>query len=96
MFKEQYKKCLKFVEEPHLFVYLKTSTDMLLNRIQRRGRDNEQSIGADYLDRLSFFYDEFFRELKAELKNSEVLVIETDGCDSVEVLDVVLKHLKHK
>ncbi len=41
---------------PDVLVYLQAPTDVLLERIRRRGIACEQDIGADYLDRLGALY----------------------------------------
>jgi deoxyadenosine/deoxycytidine kinase len=45
---------------PDLVIYLQAPSNVLLQRIQRRGNAAEQSIGADYLDRLNDAYARFF------------------------------------
>lgn len=45
---------------PDLVIYLQAPTTVLLNRIQKRGIAAEQFIEADYLERLSSAYTEFF------------------------------------
>ena len=44
-----FKTMTPFLKKPDLIVYLKASTDTLLNRIQSRGRNYEQSINPEYL-----------------------------------------------
>lgn len=46
--------------DPDLVIYLQAPTTVLLNRIQRRGIAAEQSIEADYLNRLNDAYTAFF------------------------------------
>ena len=38
-----------FVSSPDLLIYLRASVPTLVNQIQRRGRDYEESIRLDYL-----------------------------------------------
>ena len=46
--------------KPDLVIYLQAPTDVLLQRIQRRGLESELQIDADYLASLSESYTEFF------------------------------------
>ena len=82
------------VKEPHLFIYLKTSTGNLLKRIQRRGRDYEKSIDASYLDTLTYFYDMFFDKIQTECVNSKVIIIDTDNYDAEQIHKIVLRYLE--
>lgn len=45
---------------PDLVIYLQASTDTLVERVQRRGRNYERSLSDDYLSRLGNSYGEFF------------------------------------
>ncbi len=64
-----------FLRRPDLIIYLKASPDVLMERIARRGRASEKSIGRDYIERLNFAYDDWMRRARAE---TEVLEIDTD------------------
>jgi deoxyadenosine/deoxycytidine kinase len=64
-----------FLRKPDLIIYLKASPDVLMERIARRGRASEKSIGKDYIARLNFAYDDWMRRARAE---TEVLEIDTD------------------
>ncbi len=45
---------------PDLVIYLQAPVDVLMQRIQKRGRDYEQRVDPDYLRRLSDAYAHFF------------------------------------
>jgi len=45
---------------PDLVVYLQARTDVLLERIRRRGRSEEKPIRADYVEQVARAYAEFF------------------------------------
>jgi len=64
-----------FLRKPDLIVYLKASPEVLMQRIARRGRASEQSIGIDYIARLNRAYDDWMGRARAE---TEVLEIDTD------------------
>ncbi|MDF1630450.1 MAG: deoxynucleoside kinase [Alcanivoracaceae bacterium] len=46
--------------KPDLVIYLQAPSQVLLQRIQRRGLSHEKSISADYLNRLNEAYARFF------------------------------------
>ena len=64
-----------FLRPPDLILYLKGSPEVLMERIARRGRPSEQTIGIDYISRLNRAYDEWMRRARA---SHEVLEIDTD------------------
>jgi deoxyadenosine/deoxycytidine kinase len=64
-----------FLRKPDLIVYLKASPEVLMERIARRGRASEKSIGIDYIARLNGAYDDWMRRARGE---TEVLEIDTD------------------
>ena len=53
---------MEIVRVPDLMIYLRTSVAHLVNNIQKRGRDYEQTISLDYLQNLNRRYDEFIYE----------------------------------
>jgi deoxyguanosine kinase len=64
---------------PALIVYLKASTDTLMERIAFRDRSYERQMSRSYLDDLRLAYDRFF----ADYADAPVLVLDTDGLDIV-------------
>jgi len=46
---------------PDLLIYLKSSVPNLVNQIQKRGREYENSISIDYLNKLNERYEEWVR-----------------------------------
>ncbi len=60
-----YRKLFNFmyreVKKPRIYVYLYQTTERLLDNIKKRGRDYEQQISADYLDKINKGYFEFIR-----------------------------------
>lgn len=71
-----------YLKKPDLIVYLQASTDSLISRIRKRGRDYEQSIDPEYLHLLNIHYDGWIRSLQ---KSGEIntLVIPTDNQDFI-------------
>ena len=67
------------VPEPDLVVYLKATTDVLLDRIRTRNRPFEREITRDYIQRLNDSYDRYFDAFDL----ARLLVIEVSRLDFV-------------
>ncbi|MFZ6017966.1 MAG: deoxynucleoside kinase [Chloroflexota bacterium] len=65
---------------PNLVVYLRASTDTLLQRIALRDRPYERNMERDYIAELNRAYDDFFLSSNPRFS---VLVIESDPLDFV-------------
>ena len=75
-----YSALTDFLPPPDLLIYLQASVERLTQRIQRRGREYEQSIPADYLARLNDLYEGWI----ADFHLCPVLTVAADGMDFVE------------
>lgn len=51
----------KEITKPDLYVYLYQNTDRLLKNIQKRGREYEQNISPDYLNKIHNGYSNFIK-----------------------------------
>jgi len=69
--------------KPDLYVYLHSNVDKLLSNIKSRGREYEQDISADYLQKIQDSYFEFFKQ-QQELS---FLIIDTNNIDFVNKLE---------
>ena len=69
------------VLKPDLVIYLQARTEVLLQRIQWRGRAFEQDMDPSYLDALNGAYSYYFHHYK----DSPLLVVNTDHLDFVNV-----------
>ena len=67
------------IPKPDLVVYLRASTDVLIERIALRDRPYERTMDRDYIAALNRAYDDFF----ARFSLAPVLRIETDTIDIV-------------
>ena len=63
-----------FVSSPDLLIYLRASVPTLVNQIQQRGRDYEESIRLDYLKRLNERYEAWI----SQYDFGKLLVIDID------------------
>ena len=84
-----------FVKAPDLLIYLRSTVPNLVNQIQNRGRNYEESIRIDYLNRLNERYEAFFSDYKHNF-----VVIETDNLnyekreeDFEKVVQIINKNL---
>ena len=64
-----------FVSPPDLLIYLRASVPTLVNHIQQRGRDYEESIRLDYLKRLNERYEAWI----STYDKGKLLVIDIDN-----------------
>ncbi|WP_372474740.1 deoxynucleoside kinase [Capnocytophaga sp. ARDL2] len=69
-----------FVGAPDLLIYLKSSVPNLVGQIQKRGREYENNISIDYLNKLNERYDEWIRTYD----KGKLLIINVDKIDFVE------------
>jgi deoxyadenosine/deoxycytidine kinase len=68
---------------PDLVVYLQARTEVLLARIEKRGRPAEKPIKSDYLRDVAHAYAEFF----FSYDESPLLIVDASEIDFVENLD---------
>jgi len=83
------------VLKPDLVIYLQARTDVLLQRIQWRGRAFEQDMDPGYLNALNGAYSYFFHHYK----DAPLLVVNTDNLDFVNVprdFDLLFDQLREK
>lgn len=66
-----------FIQPPDLLIYLRASVPTLVNQIQSRGRDYEESIRLDYLKLLNERYENWINSYT----DGKLLIIEVDNMD---------------
>lgn len=91
LFHIMYKDMVK----PDLYIYLYQNTERLLRNIKKRGRDYEQKIPGEYLDRINQGYLDFIKTQP----DLNVLVIDVSDMDFVssendyfEILSAIKNH----
>ena len=67
---------MSLVHKPDLMIYLRSSIPHLISKIQKRGREYEQSIQIDYLTGLNDRYETWIANYDGEL-----LIIDADTID---------------
>ena len=78
--------------KPDLVIYLQAPTEVLLQRIQKRGIPSEQMIESEYLNQLNRAYTEFFHYYS----DSKLLIVnsaEIDLVDNDEDYDQLVTYL---
>ena len=90
-----FNNMVQFLRKPDIIIYLKASTDTLINRIKNRNRDFEKDIDEVYLHRLNIYYKEWF----SKIENFNVLEIDTNNFNifkDKEKLDKICNDIKNK
>lgn len=98
LYRKLFNLMYKEVKKPRIYVYLYQTTERLLDNIKKRGRDYEQNITPEYLDKINKGYFDFIKSYP-EQNN---LVIELGDLDFVEcqedfetIIDQILKFALH-
>lgn len=74
LYQQMYQALFHSIHVPDLIIYLRAPLDVILERIQRRGRSFEKDIDPKYLAELMDAYDRYFSEFDA----CPVLTVETE------------------
>ena len=87
---------INLVKPPDLLVYLQSSIPNLVNKIHKRGRDDEKTISIEYLSRLNERYEAWI----TNYNSGKLLKINVDDLDFVEnkadyetILELIKKEL---
>ncbi len=96
---ELYRKLFNFmykeVKKPSIYVYLYQSTQRLLENIKKRGRDYEQGIDEDYLNKINRGYLDFIKSHPQQ--NSLIIDLEElDFVGNPEHYEMVLTQIEEK
>jgi deoxyadenosine/deoxycytidine kinase len=68
---------VSLIQPPDLLIYLRASIPTLVNQIQKRGREYENSIRLDYLKQLNERYETWVKNYKM----GKLLVINVNDLD---------------
>ena len=79
-YKEIFNLMDGFIEGPDLLIYLRASVPKLVEQIQKRGRDYENSIRLDYLTRLNERYEAWI----SDYDKGDLLTINVDSLNFSE------------
>ena len=76
-YKTLFDLMISLVKPPDLLIFLRASVPTLVNQIQKRGREYENSIRIDYLKQLNDRYEKWINNYKM----GKVLIINVDDLD---------------
>ncbi|MGM0621333.1 MAG: deoxynucleoside kinase [Bacteroidota bacterium] len=79
LFRQIFDIVFESMPKPDLYVYLHANTEKLLRNIKKRGRDYEQEITPEYLEKIKNGYFHFFKQITT----FPVLIIDVDNIDFV-------------
>ena len=94
-YRELFYNMEQFLRKPNLIIYLKASTDTLINRIKNRDRGYEKDISEAYLHRLNIYYKKWF----GTPNDFNVLEINTNNFNifkDEEKFDKIIDDIKNK
>jgi deoxyadenosine/deoxycytidine kinase len=94
-YRRLFDRVVETLPPPRLLIYLKAPVAVLMERIQRRAREMERGITAEYLSLLERFYEEWL----ARFDLCPVLTIRSDDLDFVhrpQHLDLVIARMMDK
>ncbi|MEX0685592.1 MAG: deoxynucleoside kinase [Balneolales bacterium] len=77
-YRSLYEEMISYLTPPDLLIYLRADVPTLVRQIQLRGRDYENRIRIDYLEKLNVLYENWIKAYPFEK-----LIIETDELDFV-------------
>lgn len=84
---------LELIPPPDLLIYLRGSIPSLVDQIQRRGREYEDSIRLDYLRRLNERYEAWYESYNLG-KKMEIVIDELNFRDNPEHLGIIVNRVK--
>lgn len=76
-YKSLFESVKNLIKPPDLLIYLRAAIPTLVNQIQKRGRQYEDSIRLDYLKRLNERYEAWI----SNYKDGKLLIIDIDDLD---------------
>jgi deoxyadenosine/deoxycytidine kinase len=83
LYQSIYKSLAPQAPAPDLVIYLQASTDVLIDRVRRRGNRYERAMQDDYLSRLADSYGEFFHHYE----EAPLLVVNSEHLNFVDNAD---------
>ncbi len=98
MYENLFDIIYKEIPKPDLYVYLLQNPEQLLKNIQKRGRDYEQGISVEYLEKINNGYLDYLDSQT----NLNILIIDVTNRDFVNnqsdylfVLDEIQKRISY-
>ena len=88
-YKSLFELMSSFIQPPDLLIYLRATVPTLVNQIQKRGREYEESIRLDYLKMLNERYEQWIESYDIG-KKLIINVYKMDFTDKPEDLGIVI------
>lgn len=95
LYKTMFDIIYKEMPKPDLYIYLYQSTERLLENIKKRGRDYEQDIPAEYLEKINSGYLDYIKTQK-ELNVLIIDVSDRDFIRNQEDYNFILNEIQTK
>ena len=92
LYRKMFDIMYKEIAKPDVYVFLYQNTDRLIDNIKKRGRDYEQNIQPDYLDKIHKGYLQFIKS-KEELNTLIIDVSELDFVNNESDYRIILKQI---
>ena len=94
-YNELFNEMTSYLKKPDLIVYLKASTDTLIDHIKSRGRDYEKNIDLEYLHLLNIHYDRWILNLEktGEINTLTVNMNENDIIDNKDFRETLFQNV---
>lgn len=93
LYEKVFQKLTIDAPTPDLVIYLQAPTDVLLERIDRRGISHERNIDKAYLERLNEVYSEFFLYYDGApllIVNASMIDLAQGESDYIQLVDYLL------
>jgi len=97
LYRRMFDIMYKDITKPDLYIYLYQNTDRLLENIQKRGRDYEQNIKADYLSDIHKGYANFIqseKDLNTLIIDVSELDFVTNNNDYLTIISQIIRNNK--
>jgi 2-amino-4-hydroxy-6-hydroxymethyldihydropteridine diphosphokinase len=92
LYRRMFDIMYKEIAKPDLYVYLYQNTERLLDNIKNRGRDYEQNIAPDYLEKIHQGYSGFIKT-EQNLNTMIIDVSELDFVNKTEDYNQIIKKI---
>jgi 2-amino-4-hydroxy-6-hydroxymethyldihydropteridine diphosphokinase len=92
LYRKMFDIMYKEIAKPDVYVFLYQNTDGLIDNIKKRGRDYEQNIQADYLEKIHKGYLSFIKS-KEELNTLIIDVSALDFVNNENDYQIILKQI---
>ncbi len=92
LYRKMFDIMYKDIAKPDVYVFLYQNTERLIHNIKKRGRDYEQNIQADYLEKIHKGYLSFIKS-KEELNTLIIDVSELDFVNKERDYQIIVKQI---